>query len=226
MARKRSKKTPSPCYWCGSPSNSSEHVPPKNLFPPGHRKNLLTVPACQKHNFDLKRFDEEIKPVLVVGGGSPLALGIWKDVFKRRLTETRCAREFLMQVRLVTATQEPRLAVFPERQLLGGFAEKVFRALCYHHTGELSGQLNLVWTWHVEPPIERVKPELLTLFERERSFFTPGDSRNPDVFSYYFKDALNEGEPGMFLLWGFFYGGFQLLGCFTKPSARAPRLLA
>lgn len=40
------------CYFCGKASTSSEHVPPKNLFPtdPKYRYNLITVPSCDEHN--------------------------------------------------------------------------------------------------------------------------------------------------------------------------------
>ena len=44
------------CYYCGEPAMSEEHVPPKCLFPEqkdtgkDYRKNLITVPSCDKHN--------------------------------------------------------------------------------------------------------------------------------------------------------------------------------
>ena len=50
------------CYACGSPTTSREHVPPKCLFPTelgvNLRKNLLTVPSCDKHNIQKSDDDE------------------------------------------------------------------------------------------------------------------------------------------------------------------------
>lgn len=42
------------CYYCGAPSKTLEHVPPKCLFPKGTKKNyrvnLIKVPSCDLHN--------------------------------------------------------------------------------------------------------------------------------------------------------------------------------
>ena len=49
------------CYWCGMQSVGLEHVPPKNLFPKGHRNELIKVAACKKHNQDLSKVDERMR---------------------------------------------------------------------------------------------------------------------------------------------------------------------
>ena len=56
------------CYWCGAPATSKEHVPPKCLFPElkdiegiysdNCRKDLITVPSCDKHNLNKSKDDE------------------------------------------------------------------------------------------------------------------------------------------------------------------------
>ncbi|WP_105177092.1 hypothetical protein [Clostridium cagae] len=56
------------CYWCGKQATSREHVPPKCLFPEGKdvneiynknfRKDLITVPSCDKHNLEKSNDDE------------------------------------------------------------------------------------------------------------------------------------------------------------------------
>src|SRR6056297_1597568 len=64
------------CYFCGKPATSSEHVPPKCIFPEqkdlpdeDYRKNLITVPSCDKHNAAKSRDDEFLMACLapVVG---------------------------------------------------------------------------------------------------------------------------------------------------------------
>lgn len=53
------------CYFCGSVKTSTEHVPPRCLFPEkkdsggiDYRKNLVTVPSCDKHNTQYSKDDE------------------------------------------------------------------------------------------------------------------------------------------------------------------------
>jgi hypothetical protein len=46
------------CYYCGAPAQSSEHVPPKMLFPDPKPSDLITVPSCTSHNQLYTRDDE------------------------------------------------------------------------------------------------------------------------------------------------------------------------
>lgn len=59
------------CYFCGQLANSSEHVPPKCIFPEqkdtdgvDYRKNLITVPSCDIHNGNKSKDDEYLMMVL------------------------------------------------------------------------------------------------------------------------------------------------------------------
>ena len=56
------KKT---CYMCDQPMTSSEHVPPKCIFPEqkdsggvDYRKNMIVVPSCDLHNSAKSKEDE------------------------------------------------------------------------------------------------------------------------------------------------------------------------
>lgn len=53
------------CYYCGVDASTSEHVPPRCLFPErkdslgiDYRKNLITVPSCDAHNTEKSKDDE------------------------------------------------------------------------------------------------------------------------------------------------------------------------
>jgi hypothetical protein len=62
------------CYWCSNPANSDEHIPPKNLFPKGHRKNLITVRSCSNHNQNFSKIDERMRfHMTSMGGDSKIA---------------------------------------------------------------------------------------------------------------------------------------------------------
>ncbi|AUD04043.1 hypothetical protein [Spirosoma pollinicola] len=64
------------CYMCNSLATSTEHVPPRCLFPEEKdfkgvnlRKNLLTVPSCDLHNIEKSQDDQFLMATLagVVG---------------------------------------------------------------------------------------------------------------------------------------------------------------
>ena len=63
------------CYMCDSPVTSREHVPPKCIFPEkkdlprnfDFRKNLISVPSCDKHNSHKSKDDEYLMFVLSTG---------------------------------------------------------------------------------------------------------------------------------------------------------------
>ncbi|HOF33916.1 MAG TPA: hypothetical protein PK624_09015 [Spirochaetota bacterium] len=69
------------CYYCGENATSSEHVPPKCIFPEfkdlnyNYRKNLITVPSCNKHNM-LKSQDDEYLLRILTAGHKPNNIGV------------------------------------------------------------------------------------------------------------------------------------------------------
>lgn len=53
---------------CDNLATSNEHVPPKCIFPPNLRANLITVPSCDKHNLDKSHDDEYLRDILCMYG--------------------------------------------------------------------------------------------------------------------------------------------------------------
>lgn len=60
------KRRLGPCYVCGKPGNSLEHVPPQCLFDEEQRKQLITVPSCDEHNLRKSGDDQYLDFVLSV----------------------------------------------------------------------------------------------------------------------------------------------------------------
>ncbi len=64
MAKSDTTQPDKACYYCGAYATSLEHVPPRGLFPElkdmrfDFRKDLITVPSCDKHNAKKTRDDE------------------------------------------------------------------------------------------------------------------------------------------------------------------------
>lgn len=48
-----------PCYFCGQPGSTTEHLPPKQLFPNG-QYDRITVPSCDVHNTQKSNIDDVV----------------------------------------------------------------------------------------------------------------------------------------------------------------------
>jgi len=55
------------CYYCNEPATTSEHIPPRGLFPDSEKYtyNLLSVPSCNKHNNKKSDLDNRMRLFLV-----------------------------------------------------------------------------------------------------------------------------------------------------------------
>ena len=62
----------STCYICDSPETSREHAPPLCFFPEANdigrdlRRNLVTVPSCDRHNSRKQKDDEFFRSVILM----------------------------------------------------------------------------------------------------------------------------------------------------------------
>ena len=60
------------CYMCDSAGTSREHAPPTCFFPSAQeigrdlRRNLITVPSCDRHNSLKSKDDEYLRAVIVM----------------------------------------------------------------------------------------------------------------------------------------------------------------
>jgi len=58
MTKLRQFSRKEPCYYCGAPPPSTrEHVPPRRLFG-NHNITSITVPSCDKHNYEKHGHDQ------------------------------------------------------------------------------------------------------------------------------------------------------------------------
>jgi hypothetical protein len=136
------------CYFCGKPTNSFDHVPPKAFFPeakdmpPGYpdlRRNLITVRSCDAHNNRYSEDDEvAAHTVLLCEKANDVAL-------QQSLTKTRRALERnprlagRVMLRLEEATKPdgtPGYLCTIDRDLLDRVMERIARGLHFHHFGK------------------------------------------------------------------------------------------
>jgi len=91
------------CYRCGAPATSDEHVPPKGLFPEKKdikhdlRKNLITVPSCDKHNSN-KSDDDEFLLICLAGSARGNITGQFHFITKGIRAISRKHYGFLSQI--------------------------------------------------------------------------------------------------------------------------------
>ena len=64
---KKKPKNYGECVYCGREAQlTSDHIPPKNLFPKPRPSNLITVPSCKRCNRSASKDDEYLRLVLVM----------------------------------------------------------------------------------------------------------------------------------------------------------------
>jgi hypothetical protein len=99
--KKRSKpdRGTETCYYCGTTSTTTEHVPPRCLFPErkdafgtDHRKNLITVPSCDRHNLEKSKEDEFLMACVTPAVGTNSAGYIQTQTKVRRAIDRRGGR--------------------------------------------------------------------------------------------------------------------------------------
>lgn len=132
------------CYMCDEPSTSREHVPPKCLFPTLEsigrdlRKNLITVPSCDKHNSQKSDDDEFFRAILCLcaAGESDVATHHFND---RVLPGARRSPlrylEFAPRAHAAIATPAGKSIIKADTDRFDRCIEHIAKALCFHTFG-------------------------------------------------------------------------------------------
>jgi hypothetical protein len=136
------------CCLCGQrPATTSDHIPPKCIFPTPRPIDTITVDTCHECNQSTSRLDEEFRVFisLFVGKTSPEAERLWKSdtlstVRKNRRLLQKALSSF--QPGYVTSAEgvilgERRLVVWDDS--CNKVVEKIIRALYFHHFREVLG---------------------------------------------------------------------------------------
>jgi hypothetical protein len=143
---KQAKKTL--CCLCGKrPATTTDHVPPKCIFPTPRPLNVITVRTCEECNESTSQSDEEFRVFvnLFVGKTSPESEHLWKS---HTLSTVRSNRRLLQKA--LTAFQPGYVTskhgiILDERKLVvwddapNRVLEKIVRALYFHHFKDILG---------------------------------------------------------------------------------------
>jgi hypothetical protein len=220
------------CYYCGTTATSKEHVPPKCLFPEekdidngmNYRKNLITVPSCDKHNSD-KCNDDEYLQLIIVHGYFNNTVG--RKHFNSKIVRALTRRPAMLAALYanqhpVTIDAQPTVAVDIDRERFNNVLEQVCQGLYFHEfrdswKEEIKTYTPLLLLMN-DPHSDEVN-ELVTnlskviireLIDSEKK----GD--NPEIFWYQIK--VNDTKRQLMIRM-MFYEGFEIFAI-SDPMLR------
>lgn len=219
---------PKVCYWCGleltDETNKKEHVPPFGFFPKGHRKNLITVPACEKHNTHFSLIDERFQVYIKALGTNQVATDNFKDKVVRGLNREQSKKfvESLSNRSFYTEIDgEQRLVIEVDTEYKEIFVEKVIRGLYFFHNGKPANGKVLSFSVQFNDSKEEYE-ELcdLLLNDPQTDYMTEGECDNPEVFRYRY---VNLKDHDTFLIVLNFYKGVEFIG-WVLPETSSPQI--
>lgn len=224
------------CYMCAKLATSREHVPPRSLFPesrdiPGAnlRRDLITVPSCDKHN-TAKSHDDEFLMSAIGGGFGGNVVG-----FMHKLTKLSRAIERTKGLLVERVFKEKKDSVefdtesvrhtitwgTPDAERLVRCFNSIAFGLHYSHFGKrFKGRVKPHLTFLIQ---NDPTPRNFAAFVSHRAEIElrdkPKHGANPDVF--YFQ-VTDKDEHGLFLMRLFFYGRIKVHIAFEPKGASRP----
>jgi hypothetical protein len=224
------------CYFCGKPATSSEHVPPRCLFPEqkdisdeDFRRNLITVPSCDVHNMQKSREDEFLMACLapIVGNNE---IGYFHTQTKLARARSRnphlIAETIRDPINLNLKSREgktfPVLLGQPDMPRLCKALEAVARGLYFHTKGKrFKGKVQVLPVFVKYRPgatidICQLLAEIHT--EQERKDW-PEYGENPKIFSFQIGTPDQFGLTPMVMT---FYSRAEVLAAFQPKGGQFP----
>ena len=224
------------CYFCGAPATSSEHVPPKCIFPEqkdlsdaDYRKNLITVPSCHKHNSAKSRDDEFLMACLapVVGNNATGFLHTNTKLARAHRRNPRLINDTIRDARSVDLgtpdrTAFPALVGQPDMERLCLALQAVARGLYFHANGKrFKGKVTIIPSFVDFPRGNTMSiVQLLSqrMIDQDRSDW-PRHGDNPRIFTYQIGPVDQFGLTPMVMT---FYSRAEVLAAFQPKGVHLP----
>ena len=215
------------CYMCDSVETSREHVPPVCFFPKTEglgrdlRRNLITVPSCDRHNSLKSKNDEYLRAVIVMAAGNNK---VGQQQFFGKLLPAVARRPHAYRSFFVdrgTVAKGIGRALQIDRKRFNSCIDHLARAIffdAYKRKWQLPISI-------VSPNFnsginsDQIVPHQPTLkaVESSRQFLNrePNRGENPEVFKYRLRyDELNEG----YAFAAIFYDYFEVFSFSSKEA--------
>lgn len=130
------------CYMCPAQAISTEHVPPKCIFPESkdlpsggnYRKNLITVPSCKEHNSTKSKDDEYLLFILATNWNvNDIGLQHWLTKVIRALETNPSKMGIYKDLSPITINGVPTGKFHPDIDRFSEEVIKISRGIYYHH---------------------------------------------------------------------------------------------
>lgn len=230
------------CYMCDEKSTSSEHVPPKCLFPEEKdlpagvdlRKSLITVPSCDLHNSKKSSDDEYLLYCLVMSIPS-------NEIGKNHFL-TKIMRAIERNPSLIRRYLQKHQNVAVENMETGEWSrsiscqidddrfdkslEQLSRALYFHHFGvKAEGEIGIYpnFLLSMDEGYKETNTSIAKMDSMSEELFSKevAHGENQDVFKYC---AVDLGEDEKKILRLYFYQGNRVTVIFKNKAKRTVRL--
>ena len=201
------------CAICGlKAATTSDHLPPKSIFPKPRPSNLITVPSCADCNNSASELDENFRLYLALHVGDledKLTAAYFYEALRTYKHNKKLQREILGIVELVDLKTPSGINLGLGMKVLwnskshDAVIERIVRGLYFHHFGEVLPSIaNVSPKWFNQP--DEVFLEKLEGLKKN----VIGD--NQFVYSYG-----RENEHPSFSVWYFEFYGRHWAGAHT-----------
>jgi len=217
------------CYICGKPATSREHIPPKCFFPEAKeidngsdfRKNLITIPSCDKHN--MQKSEDDFYLLFVITSHletNTIAQKHFRTKIMRAIHRNPSLLGFISKFYPITVNGFPSIGYQINKSRFDHSIELISRGLYFHHYRMrwhkafliLSPQLTNIGVENLATYNNRIR-EIDKMIEQDQ-INVPINGGNPDIFSY--KIGLNQDHTHMMLRMGF-YRYFSIIA-YSAPN--------
>jgi len=213
------------CYFCGEPATSKEHVPPKCIFPEikdvgiDYRKNIITVPSCDKHNIEKSKDDSYLCLILnTYIKNNQVAQAQFHTKNMRAMRRDPTLLKNFNQVFQANYDGNMTSVFTVDLPQFNSEIEAIARGLYFYH---FHSQLNLPFFISTPDLIDDSHPNANKINNNIRNFDKdvsgvlarePIQGANHKIFNYQFKFFNKTGE---FLVRMTFYQGFTVIAYAT-----------
>jgi hypothetical protein len=241
MTPKPNRRDSRTCYMCDGCATSTEHAPPKCLFPEpadcdgqDYRKNLITVPSCESHNSQKSKDDEYLLYLL---SSCDAINEICERHFATKVIRSITQRPSLMSGLIRSASlrwhYDVRTGEWHDSLAVPINVERVWsvlgnmgRALSFAHTGGkwLANVAIFPHFLHDDMRVgARDRMDSRKLLHTADAVFANASKlgENQAVFHYQLADAA---ETGVRILRATFFGGAKVTFGFLSRRNAKPRL--
>lgn len=223
------------CYMCAELAVSSEHVPPRCLFPESkdvggadYRKQLITVPSCDIHNSS-KSKDDEFLMVSLAGIFGNNSIGYYHKIGKvdralKRRSSSLLDAVFKTRKHYSVKGENQFYEVIwgtPDYERLDKCFTHIAYGIHYHHFGSrFSGNTKVLLGYlHSKDDNNKNFVEFIKHRAEIDLKDVPRNGNNQDVFYYQFTEP---DQFGIYLLHLRFYGGIDVYISFQPEDMEKP----